>query len=93
MVCIIVIETNLETGNSVKIFFIKKTIDQIRFLIKWVFSLEHFKSIFSHDFRSLSWVRNEKVLIKLGSARNQVKKRWSWEVKSRKPPVAPSAVM
>ena len=58
MVYIIVLE-----GNS-KTFFIKKTIDQIRFPITEIFSLEHFIGIFYHDFRSLSWIRNAMLLIK-----------------------------
>ena len=31
---IIVIETNFKTGNPIKIFFMKKTIDQMRFPMK-----------------------------------------------------------
>ena len=53
MVYIILIETNFETANSMKISFIKKTIDQIRFLIKEIFSLERFRNISYHDFKSL----------------------------------------
>ena len=32
MICIIVIEANFKIENPIKIFFIKKTIDQIRFV-------------------------------------------------------------
>ena len=42
LVYIILIETNFETANSMKMSFVKKTIDQIRFLIKEIFSLERF---------------------------------------------------
>ena len=43
---IIVIETNFTTGNLIKIFFIKQTIDQIRLPIKYN-SLEHLRSFFT----------------------------------------------
>ena len=65
-----VIETNFKAGNSIKILFLKKGIDQIRFSMKKKFSLEHFRSIFHHDFRSLSWVRNTRLLIKLRRIRD-----------------------
>ena len=61
MVYIIVIETNFKAENSIKNLFIKKTIDQIRFPIKEIISLEHFRSIFYHNFRSLLWVRKQKL--------------------------------
>ena len=70
LVYIIVIETIFKAGNSIKIFFIKETIDQIRFSIKEIFSLKHFRSIFYHDFRSLSRIRNARLLIKLRRLRN-----------------------
>ena len=41
-----------------KIFLVKKTIDQIRFSIKEILSLGHFRSIFYHDFRSLWYTGN-----------------------------------
>ena len=47
-----------------KIFFPKETIDQKRF------SLEHFRSIFNRDYSSLLWVRNARLLIKLGRLGN-----------------------
>ena len=57
-----------------KIFFMKKTINQIRFKIKKILSLKHLRSIFYHEFKSLLWVRNETLLIKLRRLRNGVKK-------------------
>ena len=46
MINIIVIETNFKTENSIKIFFIKKKIDQIRFvrtlISKWIKNISHF---------------------------------------------------
>ena len=74
MVDIIVTETIFKAGNSIKIFLINETIDQITFSIKEIFSLKHFGSIFYHDFRSLSWIRNARLLIKLRRLRNSVKK-------------------
>lgn len=65
MVSTFVIDTNFNTGNSIKVFFIKKPIDQIRFPIREIFRLERFRSIFFRRFRHLSWLRNEKRLIKL----------------------------
>ena len=46
---ITVIETKFKTGNLIKIVFTKKTIHQIRFPVKGILSLEHFRSIFYHD--------------------------------------------
>ena len=69
-VYIIVIETNFNAENSIKVSFIKKLIDQVRFLIKEIVGLEHFRSISYHDFRSLSSVKNARLLIKLRRSRN-----------------------
>ena len=50
MIYIIDIETNFKAGNSIKISFIKKTIDQIRFPINETLSLELFRSVFYRKF-------------------------------------------
>ena len=47
---VIVIETNFETRNLIKIVLTKETVDQIRFPVKLIVSLEHFRCIFYRNF-------------------------------------------
>ena len=47
-----------------------KKIDQIRFSVKEISGLEHFRSTFYHGFGSLSLVLNARLLIKLRRFRN-----------------------
>ena len=50
MFYIIVIETNFKTGNSVKTFFMNKTIDQIGDL----FSKEHVRTLIFKEIRNVT---------------------------------------
>ena len=74
MVEVVVIETNFQTGDSVKVFFIKKTIGQIMFSIKELFSLEHFRSIFYHDFWKFIMGEKQKAPNKVKKVKNLAKK-------------------
>ena len=56
--------------NVTKDIFIKKITDQARSKIKEILPLKYFISICYHDFRSLLWVRNKALLIKLRRLRN-----------------------